>query len=104
VSKKGNRTTLSPVVDAVVKLVPEAFLGPGLTPATGTTDRAGLAVVSQAKTAGDAPGVSPGFYRVEITKESEIPAKYNADTTLGIEVAADSPQVLAGNITFELEY
>ena len=34
-------------------------------------------------------GLSPGFYRVEITKEGEnIPAKYNTATTLGAEITA----------------
>ena len=33
------------------------------------------------------PGLSPGFYRVEITKEGDnIPAKYNTATTLGLEI------------------
>ena len=36
-------------------------------------------------------GLSPGFYRVEITKDGEnIPAKYNTETTLGAEVASGS--------------
>jgi hypothetical protein len=54
--------------------------------------------------AGDVPGLSPGFYRVEITKEGEnIPAKYNTATTLGLEVGPLDQDVIAA-IHFDLEY
>ena len=48
-------------------------------------------------------GLSPGFYRVEITKDGEtIPAKYNTETTLGAEAAGGRE----GNsgLTFDLQY
>ncbi len=92
-----------PIAGAEVKFVPEDFLGPGLTTGTGTTDANGFATISQPSRGGSDParGMSPGFYRVEITKEGDaIPAKYNTATILGKEVAADTP----GNATFELDY
>ena len=45
----------------------------------------------------------PGFYRVEITKGNEIPAKYNTETILGQEVAADVAGI-SSRLVFELEY
>jgi hypothetical protein len=102
--KKGSKGPPQPVAGAEVKCVPESFLGPALSTGKGTTDKSGMATVSQpSRGAGDPDnGMCPGFYRVEITKGSEIPAKYNKDTTLGIEVAADA-QTGGGN-TFELDY
>ena len=48
-------------------------------------------------------GLSPGFYRVEITKDGEkIPAKYNTETTLGAEVAGGSEA--RNGLKFELQY
>jgi hypothetical protein len=95
-----------PLAGAEVKLVPEDFLGPGLTTGTGTTDKNGSANVSQpSQDVPPAPGMSPGYYRVEITKAGEnIPPKYNKDTTLGVEVASDSPDLEGGGMKFELEY
>ena len=107
------RTTLSvpvkhngaPLVGAKVRLVPESFLGSGLRAGEGTTDARGVASVSAPpRKAGDVPGLSPGFYRVEITKEGEnIPAKYNTATTLGLEVGPLDQDVIAA-IHFDLEY
>jgi hypothetical protein len=96
-----------PVANADVKFVPEPFLGASLTTGTGTTDASGLAVISQPSRGGDDPntGMSPGFYRVEITKGGEIPAKYNSETILGQEIAGDAAKMSSGGgITFELEY
>ena len=106
VNKKGGHGKPQPLADAQVKFVPEAFLGPGLSPGAGTTDKGGMAMIVQPSRGGDDPafGVSPGFYRVEITKGSEIPAKYNTDTVLGVEVASDAPGLSGGGPTFELDY
>ena len=94
-----------PIDGAEVKFVPEDFLGPGLTTGSGTTDGGGTARISQpSRGAGDpARGISPGFYRVEITKGDEIPAKYNTATVLGQEVAADALGITSP-LVFELEY
>jgi hypothetical protein len=76
--------------------VPEEFLGSGLPTGTGTTDTRGMAFISQPSHEGDTSrGMSPGFYRVEITKGEEIPVKYNKSTIFGQEVAADVPGILS---------
>ena len=94
-----------PIANAEVKFVPEDFLGPGLPVGTGTTDGNGTAVISQPGQREDdkASGMSPGFYRVEITKGDEIPAKYNKDTILGQEVASDVIGIHSP-LVFNLEY
>ncbi len=50
------------IAGAIVKFVPEDFLGPGLTVGEGTTNENGVASISQP----GARGISPGFYRGEI--------------------------------------
>jgi len=92
-----------PLVGATVTFVPESFLGGNLRSASGTTDARGRCALREVDGDGT-PGVSPGFYRVQITKSGEnIPAKYNTETTLGQEVARDA----AGNegaIAIDLNY
>lgn len=87
-----------PLAGADVRFVPEGFLGDDITPARGNTDAKGLAVVgSEDSTGRVSRGVSPGLYRVEITKSGEdIPAQYNTETILGQEVAVDAPGVREG--------
>jgi hypothetical protein len=97
-----------PLAGAIVKFVPEKFFGlnDDKWTATGKTDDSGLAMLS-VPTSGrreDPPGVPPGFYSVEITKDGEkIPAKYNADTVLGQEVANDAKGIMEG-IKFDMDY
>jgi hypothetical protein len=93
-----------PLADATVTFVPESFLGDGLKPGSGKTGPSGQAIVAPPSSGPDDPaGLSPGFYRVEITKEGEaIPAKYNTETTLGQEVAADAD--IRHGVTFDLRY
>ncbi len=92
-----------PVSKAKVTLTPEPFQGESLKPATGETDGMGMVLLrSQGATA---PGVAPGFYRLSISKpnaagKEQIPAKYNQESTLGVEVA---PDVNAGIITIHLD-
>ena len=104
-NKKGGKGRPQPIAGAEVKFVPESFLGPGLKTGTGTTDKNGDAMISQPSRGGDDPaiGMCPGFYRVEITKGNEIPAKYNTATILGEEVAGDAVGLSTG-LAFELEY
>jgi hypothetical protein len=95
-----------PLADADVKFVPEKFLGDKLVTATGKTDQNGQAMmtvpVDPAKP-NDPPGMPPGFYRVEITKGTEVPAKYNTQTVLGQEVAQGAKGMQEG-IRFNLTY
>jgi len=73
---------------ASVKLTPEKFLGTDIHSAAGTTGPMGAAIISVPTSGpGEPLGASLGFYRVEVAKDGEsIPAKYNAETTLGIAV------------------
>jgi hypothetical protein len=87
-----------PLSGAVVKLVPERFLGVHIAPATGTTDANGA--VSPTGPPADANsvkyyGVNCGYYRIQVSKMNgdveSLPERYNAHTELGIEVANDLP-------------
>ena len=94
-----------PLEDATVTFQPESFLGGDLKPGTGATDSAGMAVISiPLSDPLDPPGMSPGLYRVQVTKTGEnIPAKYNTETTLGQEVGQGNRQLLDG-VRFDLKY
>lgn len=96
----------TPLARAVVTLVPEKFLGPNMKPGTGTTDDSGNAMPSvPSEGSNDFGGMPPGFYRVEITKPGEnIPAKYNTDTTLGVEVSIDKVRGQPLQFDFDLKY
>ena len=105
-NKKGGKGKPEPIAGAEVKFVPEGFLGPGLTTGTGTTDKRGHGhdFAAQPRWRRSGRGHEPGFYRVEITKGNEIPAKYNTATILGEEVACDAVRLWSGPLNFELEY
>jgi len=91
-----------PLPEATVTFVPEEFLGPEVQKATGKTDAGGVAVLTIANPPEPGlSGVAPGFYRVEIVKDSQIPAKYNTETTIGQEVALDAKGMQEG-IIYEL--
>jgi len=78
-----------PLSGATVTYVPEKFMGSSIRPASGTSDEHGAVALV---VAGERlPGVQPGLYRVEISKKDAggqemIPARYNQNTSLGIEV------------------
>jgi hypothetical protein len=81
-----------PLADVTVSFIPENFMGPNIRAASGTTDANGLASLQvQGKRL---PGAHLGFFRVEVSKKNAegietIPAKYNANTVLGQEIAPD---------------
>ena len=93
-----------PLVGATVVFVPEKFLGGTLQSGSGTTSATGIVDVSSPYAADPkVTGLSPGFYRIEITKAGEnIPARYNTETTLGAEVAGGRDA--QNNLRFDLEY
>jgi hypothetical protein len=94
-----------PLADATVVVDPEPFLGSGLKAGSGQTDASGRASLS-VPTSGttDQTGLSPGYYRIRVTKPGEsIPAIYNTQTSLGLEISDDNPQ-LRGGPKFELRY
>jgi hypothetical protein len=89
-----------PLAGAAVKFVPEKFLGTGFVAAEGTTDGNGVAALLIP--GATPPGLAPAFYRVEVTKGGEnIPAIYNTETTLGLDVAHG---VMGVGHTFDLTY
>jgi hypothetical protein len=80
----------NPLAGATVTLTPEKFQGASHKPATATTGPDGFAPLA-------AEGLQSGFvlygfYRIEVSKKGgggkeTIPARYNAQTTLGKELA-----------------
>ena len=87
-----------PLAGAIVRLIPERFLGELIEPAEGVTDETGTAVPSVP--ASSLPndrmrGIRLGFYRVEISRPSNgnesVPVRYNTQSTLGLFVPPDSP-------------
>jgi hypothetical protein len=79
-----------PLPGAQVKAVPEPFLGDALKPATGIDGYLAVAPEDRPANAPKLPLIMPGLYRIEITHPAaSIPAKYNSQTTLGLEVSAD---------------
>jgi EF hand len=79
-----------PLVGATVTYIPEKFMGSSTRSATGVSDERGaVALITEGE---QLSGVQPGFYRVQISKKNAsgqetIPARYNQDTTLGLEVS-----------------
>lgn len=98
-----------PLQGAQIKLIPESFLGEAVKPALGTSDQGGVVAVSISEE--DLPkhlrgrrikGVHCGVYKIQVTHDgSPIPARYNKDTELGHEIAADvrKPQ----HVVFDLK-
>jgi hypothetical protein len=89
------------VPNAVVTLVPEEFMKASLKPAKGTANQTGrVFLATEGLTTG---GVQLGLYRVEISLpgpggEETIPAQFNKETTLGVEVSTDVPNLERGII------
>ena len=83
-----------PLAGATVKLVPEPFMGAETKAAEGVTDADGR--FTAAIPSGKYPGVNCGLYRVEITGQGNdgqpLPAKYNAQSTLGAAVGGRLPE------------
>ena len=93
-----------PLAGANVVFAPEKFLGGTIQSGSGTTSPTGYAeITSPHPTDPSIQGLSPGFYRVEVTKDGEkIPAKYNTETTLGREIPGS--EGAKNGFDFKLEY
>jgi hypothetical protein len=91
-----------PLANATLRLVPEPFLGAVVKSAVGTSMRGGqVRVITEGE---DNPGAPIGMFRVEITSpDVKIPAKYNTETTLGVEVSPVTNPYQSGPITFDLK-
>lgn len=100
-----------PLADAMVTFEPESFLGENVLAGIGVTDFTGAAYPTIPKdkrpVAGMPPGLQLGFYRVKVSKEvggrETIPAQYNAETTLGQQVAMDDAAMSKGRVVFNLK-
>lgn len=84
-----------PLSGAVVKLVPESFLGSAIKPAQATTRSNGNGFLEISRDPAEA-GVQLGYYRVEVTQpgpggQEQLPARFNVDTEYGAEVTLDDP-------------
>ena len=99
-----------PLTNAEVTFEPEAFLGGNIPSAVGEIDSTGMTLISVPKDKrpekDTPPGLPLGFYKVLVSKkpsgQETIPAKYNAQTVLGQEVAPDDPAITAQRVLFEL--
>jgi len=91
----------APQKGLTVQYVPEPFLTPALSTASGETNDNGIATLT-------APGlvragVPPGFYRVEINRAGNpLPAQFNTQTVLGRELALDSEAETRGLAEFDI--
>jgi hypothetical protein len=93
-----------PLDGALVKFIPEEFLGDMMMNASGVTDEKGIAKISVMLGSENFKGVPPGFYRVEISKSGlNISEKYNSATVLGADVPidVDEPRTV---MKFDLEF
>lgn len=83
-----------PLANANVRFEPEEFMLNSISPAVGVTDDAGR--VSVRKEGSEYPAMQIGMYKIKISRrdgETEtIPAQFNADTLLGVEIAPDIPE------------
>jgi hypothetical protein len=86
-----------PLAGATVRLVPAPFIGDALKAASGQSGPSGagqlnVAAEDRPRNAPNIPLMQPGLYHVEITHPStKIPARYNTETSLGIEISAYKP-------------
>ena len=99
-----------PLPGATVTFEPEPFLGEHVKTATGQTNQFGDAAPTVADADKPDPslpgGVHFGFYTVRITKpggsRDGVPERFNANSTLGLEVAYDEPGIRDNNLAFRL--
>jgi hypothetical protein len=100
-----------PLSGAEVVFEPESFLGGEIETAVGMADSSGtvspVIPKDQRPTPQTPPGLRLGLYKVRISKivggKETVPARYNADTTLGQEVSADDPSMNQSQIVFKLQ-
>ena len=96
---QGTEVTLDgkTLAGATVTYVPEEFRGEDVEETSGVTDESGSAY-PQGQDA-KYPGLYAGVYRIRISKivdgAETIPARYNAETILGKEIAFDAPSTHA---------
>jgi hypothetical protein len=84
------RLDAKPLADATVTFIPEACMGSVLKTATARTNPEGICGEFQID--GKAyRGLPAGLYKIQVVKEgANVPARYNTQTTLGIEIFHDT--------------
>ena len=95
---------------AIVRFVPETFLGETFKTGEGKSNDMGIATVSlprEQRQLEDAPaGMPMGFYRVQISKlengRETIPDRFNGATTLGAEIAQDAAILTRSSLPLDL--
>lgn len=100
-----------PLPGAEVVFEPAPFLQGSLQSAIGTTKRGGQMAPSIPKelrpTADSPSGIQYGFYRVKISRivngQETLPARYNEQTELGIEVSGENTDIARMNVNFQLK-
>jgi hypothetical protein len=108
----GFKVTLNgrPLPGATVTFQPDEILGNDIKPASCTLNSFGGGGATVAKderaTPESPPGMYLGFYKVKVSKivngKEMIPAKYNEQTILGQEVAADVPEIANNRVVYAL--
>ncbi|MCS7306272.1 MAG: hypothetical protein NZ602_14335 [Thermoguttaceae bacterium] len=95
-----------PLAGAKVTFEPEKFLGANMKICVGTTDDHGAASLIEEASSDGLPGCPPGLYLVRISKQEGgkelLPAKYNSQTILGVEIALDAEGMQEGSLRFDL--
>lgn len=95
-----------PLTDADITLEPESFLSSTLQPCVGKTDATGRVSPNKVASGSDPDlagltGVPPGLYKLKVTHPKlEKLKKYHSETTLGLQVAPDNPNLMM--LEFEL--
>jgi hypothetical protein len=93
-----------PVPGVTVRLIPEEFVSDLIGPASGVTGQSGIANIVAED--GMLPGVSAGFYRIELSLvhngRETIPARFNTKTRLGKEISQSSAELARGPFVFEI--
>jgi hypothetical protein len=100
-----------PLSGATIAFEPEKFLGGEVKAAFGETSPLGVALPAIPKaerpTADTPAGIQYGFYRVRISKKAgdqeTLPARYNAESELGQQIAGDDPAMIRQDLRFELK-
>jgi hypothetical protein len=95
---------------ATVTFVPDAIFEGAVQQAEDVTSLVGIAApripIEKRPTADSPPGIQLGYYTVHISKKvgdrELIPAKYNANSILGQEVARDNPAISSNKMRFTL--
>lgn len=96
-----------PLPDATVTLVPEPFLGSATKSATAVTNASGLCRLQSE--GAEYPGVQLGLYRITVTKRDPrndrelVPARYNTDTELAVEVSPSNANAFDSPLRLELK-